>query len=97
MLKNSKDTKLNFNLVHDMAVSFASARMSDYKYPENIGINELRECRYSNFLTDYAYVISQYQKAVEKMSSSPSDSAESSLSISVALFDSIIKLNGNSN
>ena len=91
MFKNSKDAKLNFSLVHDMAISFASARMLDYKYPENISTNELRD-----FLTDYAYVISQYQKAVEKMSSS-SDSSESSLNISVTLFDSIIKLNGNSN
>lgn len=96
MFKNSKDAKLNFSLVHDMAISFASARMLDYKYPENISTNELRESRYSNFLTDYAYVISQYQKAVEKMSSS-SDSSESSLNISVTLFGSIIKLNGNSN
>ncbi len=96
MFKNSKEPKLNFHIVHDMAVAFASARMSDHKYPDNINEDELRECRYSNFLTDYAYVISQYQKAIDTPTTSSSDSKENSLNISVTIFDSLLKLSTNS-
>lgn len=49
MGKFSKNPKIDFNIVHDIALAFASSRMNDYKYPDNIERNELREARYSNF------------------------------------------------
>lgn len=96
MSRKSQKANLDFNIVHDMAVAFASARMIDYKYPNNMNRDELRESRYSNFLADYAYVITQYQKAVENPSSDSTTPTENSLNISVTLFDSILKLNANS-
>jgi hypothetical protein len=96
MTRKLKNTKLDFNVVHDMAISFASARMNDYKYPDDIDRDELREFRYSNFLTDYAFVISQYQKAIECTPSDSSVPDGNALNISITLFDSILKLSSNS-
>lgn len=97
MIKKTDKPKLNFNIVHDMAVAFASGRMSDYKYQHGMNPSELREARYSNFLTDYAYVISQYQKAVSSHSENPTPSSEKPLNVSITLFDSLIKLESDSN
>ena len=94
MLKNPPNPKLNFNIVHDMAIAFASARMADYKYPDDIGSDELRDHRYANFLTDYAYVISQYQKAIGAPQTT--DPKEKALNISVTFFDSILKISADS-
>lgn len=92
MSKKFKETKPDFSIVHDIAVAFASARIIDYKYPDDIDSNDLRQYRYANFLTDYAYVISQYQKAIENPTSDLA-SDRNTLNISVTLFDSILKLN----
>lgn len=92
MIKKSNKPKLNFNIVHDMALAFASARMNDYKYPSNMNSNELRKSRYSNFLVDYAYVIDQYKKTLDETPSNPNANNEKPFNISVTLFDSIVKL-----
>lgn len=96
MSKKSQEPKPNFRIAHEMAIAFASARMIDHKYPDDIERDELLQARYSNFLTDYAYVIGQYQTALENLSSD-STSNGNTLNISVTLFDSILKLSSDSN
>lgn len=95
MRKKNKTSKLDFNIVHDLAIAFAASRVKDYEYPDTLQRNELRQARYSNFLTDYAYVINQYEKAC-KISTSSSEPDEKTLNISITLFESLLKFNSNS-
>ncbi|MGC4020397.1 MAG: hypothetical protein QM793_15035 [Muricomes sp.] len=92
MLK-SKRIKLEVENIHRMGIAFASARMQDHKYPADIESDELIDMRYSNFLTDYAYIIAKYQKASQNDSSNISKSIGKSLNVSLTLFDSLFKIN----
>lgn len=93
MFKKSKKDKLDFNIVHDIATSFAAARMSSHEYDNITNNDELREIQYSNFLLDYAYVIGQYHKALGLPPIDSHTPDKDPLTISITLIDSIFKLN----
>lgn len=91
-MRKSKLERITIDMIHRMGIAFASSRMQDYKYPEDIKSSELREMRYANFLTDYSYIITRYQQAATSKSSSIPASVGESLNVSLTLFDSIIKI-----